>query len=546
MHHDLIALATGGCNSMRPSALALSLAVVVAASLGGCATLPPGSTFPKLASAAFAQPEDTRVGRKFADAARDHPGHSAFRLITIGAEGFAARMQMIDAAERTLDLQYFIVRGDTTGRLLTTALLRAADRGVRLRVLLDDGETAAGDEQVLALAAHPQVEIRIFNPFAYRGNSRLVRAVEFVFSVSRLDYRMHNKLFVADNASALVGGRNIGDQYFQIDPDEQFADDDVFVVGPAVQKLSNTFDEFWNDARSIPVAALQGGKPSEAALVKHRALLAEQWQQAQTNKVPHVTLAASGEPWTGMIEGRLPLVWSAAQVVSDSPAKKDVAGGSRIGRLMYEPIAQAARAATSELLLITPYFVPTAEEMQLLTDLRQRNVRVRILTNSLESNNQLAAHSGYMHYRVPLLQAGVEVHEVRALLGNTRGSGQTAAISAYGNYGLHAKMFVIDRQKLFIGSMNIDQRSVRLNTEVGLIIDNAALAAQTATRFEAMTQPANAYRVLLQAQTTGPPRLLWRTQEAGKTVEYLQEPARSEWQRLGLNLLSLLPLDGEL
>ena len=190
----------------------------------------------------MAHPEETRLGRQFENAAREHNGNSGFRIIPVGADGFLIRMQMINAAERTLDLQYFIFRGDETGRLLTDAVLRAADRGVRVRVLIDDGETVAGDDQITALEAHPSVEIRIFNPFAYRGHSPLLRATEYMFNSSRLDYRMHNKLLVVDNAIALIGGRNIGDQFFQIDPESQVADDDVFAAGPIAQQLSTTFD----------------------------------------------------------------------------------------------------------------------------------------------------------------------------------------------------------------------------------------------------------------------------------------------------------------
>ena len=230
--------------------------ILIAAVLGGCATLPPGADFPKIASVALAHPEETRLGGLFAGAAQAHDGTSGFRIITVGVDGFLTRVQMIDAAERTLDLQYFIFRGDETGRLLTDALLRAADRGVRVRVLIDDGDTVAGDEQIIALDAHRAIEIRVFNPFAYRGHVTLLRTREFLFNASRLDYRMHNKLLVVDNAVALVGGRNIGNQYFQVDPESQFADDDVFAAGPIARQLSTTFDEYWNSRFAIPAEAL--------------------------------------------------------------------------------------------------------------------------------------------------------------------------------------------------------------------------------------------------------------------------------------------------
>jgi len=196
--------------------------------------------------------------------------------------------------------------------------------------------------------------------------------------------------------------------------------------------------------------------------------------------------------------------------------------------------------------MVTPYLVPTPGEMQLLQGLRQRNVRVRILTSSRNSTNELAAHTGYARYRRQLLREGVELYELRALLGNSHGSGQSAKMSNYGNFGLHAKLFVFDRRRLYAGSMNFDQRSRRLNTETGLIIDSPELAAQTATRFEAMTQPANSYTVALQSPDSPSSALLWRTEENGQTVEYRREPSRSVWRRVEVALLAMLPLDREL
>ncbi|HTD04571.1 phospholipase D family protein [Undibacterium sp.] len=527
--------------------LHFSLVVLILALLGGCASLPPGSDFPKQKSTALDRPEQTPLGRQFDSAVRKHSGNSGFRIIPVGADGFLVRMQMINAAQSTLDLQYFIFRGDETGRLLTAAVLHAADRGVRVRVLVDDGETIAGDDQISALEAHPSVEIRIFNPFRYRGHSMLLRATEFMFNSARLDYRMHNKLMVVDNAIALIGGRNIGDQYFQMDPESQFADDDVFAAGPITGQLSATFDEYWNSDLAIPTQALSGGMPSHAALHEQREALHEQGRQLQADGADYAKQVASGEPFIGITSGRLPLVWAHAQLVCDSPDKKKVENGVTVGWLMHKAVADVTNAVQSELLMVTPYLIPGHEGMKIFQDLRQRNVRVRILTSSLESSVVLPAQSGYMHYRVPLLESGVELYEVRSLLGNTKGSGETAAISRYGNYALHAKLFVFDRQKLFIGSMNFDQRSMHLNTEIGLIIDSPELAQQIATRFEAMVQPANSYALALRPNETGKPAgLVWRTQESGKAVEYDKEPARSNWQRIKVNMLSLLPLDKEL
>jgi len=239
-------------------------------------------------------------------------------------------------------------------------------------------------------------------------------------------------------------------------------------------------------------------------------------------------------------------VWAHAQVVCDSPDKKNVESGGRRGRLMARSVLKAARAAHSEVLMVTPYLVPADDELKLIQDLRARQVQVRILTNSLESTPDLIAQSGYLKYRIPLLKEGVELYELRALLGNTRGSGQTAVISRYGNYALHAKLFVFDREELFIGSMNFDQRSKHLNTEIGLIIESPELAQQTAMRFESMVQPANAYALAWRALGNGGSQLVWGSQENGNAIEYTREPARSDWQRLEQTLMSWLPIDREL
>jgi cardiolipin synthase C len=256
---------------------------------------------------------------------------------------------------------------------------------------------------------------------------------------------------------------------------------------------------------------------------------------------------ATGEPLAAMIAGTLPLVWANAQLVYDSPEKKRVANGEMVGKLMHRTVAEAAAAVQSELLVVTPFFIPGDAGMKMFGDLRKRGARVRVLTNSLESTPELLAHSGYMHYRLPLLDQGVELYEVRALLGNARGSGETLAATRSGNYALHAKLFVFDRQKVYIGSMNFDQRSRSLNTEVGLIIDSRELAQQTATRFESIVAPENSYGLALRAgDVVGSSPLLWRTQENRVAVEYDREPARSDWQRMKVNLLSMMPLDDEL
>ncbi len=524
--------------------------LVAAASLGitqllGCASIP-GAKYDKQASVAFAHPQDTRVAQLFAPAAAAHSGNSAFRILSRGVDGFSARMQLIHQAQHALDLQYFIFHQDHTGQMITEALLQAADRGVHVRLLVDDGATLSGDGRIGLLAAHPNIEVRVFNPFAYRGNSRALRSMEFAFHRRRLDYRMHNKLLVADNASALIGGRNVGDQYFQIDPQGQYADDDMFVAGPTVQKLSATFDGFWNSALAIPVEALSGGRPSAAQLAAYREVLAEAHQKAQDAGASYLRDAASGEPLAGILNGELPVVWAPAQVVCDPPDKINQHEAGPRRPFVYEPVTQAVAAVHSEFLMITPYFIPTPREAGALKELRQRNIRVGVLTNSLESTTEVSAHAGYQRHRTEMLKAGVELHEVRAAPDSARGTGQPVALSRYGNYALHAKLYAFDRSRLFIGSMNFDQRSARLNTEIGLLIDSSELAQQAVARYDAMTQLGDSYEVTLQPDATGRSRVHWRTSVGGKVVETTHEPTRNAWRGFQDDILRLVPIDEEL
>jgi putative cardiolipin synthase len=542
------------------------LALLLAA---GCTTLLPGTGQPHPSSSALGPSVENALGKAFVPLAKSHGGDSGFRMLSAGIDGLTARVEMIDTAQRSLDLQSYIFRADVSGDVIARALLRAADRGVRVRVLTDDGEAIKGDERILSLAAKPGIELRLFNPLRYRGHLKLLRGADWLFEEGRLDYRMHNKLMVADNAVAIIGGRNIGDQYFQIDPESQFGDDDVVVAGPIVQSLSAVFDQFWNSDLAIPAPAVDKRHTSDKALSDYLAMLARDGDRAgakhaesapSTASTPNTASApgaadtpsvastpgANRQPFLDIVSGRTPLIWSPMKLIYDSPDKKDVDKGNAPGRLIYKALAEQAGAVKTELLMVTPYFIPSPDELQLLKEERDRNARVRILTNSLAAAPNTEAHSGYIHYRVGLLQRGVELYEVRALLGNTRGSGQSKAISRHGNYGLHAKLFVFDRKVAFVGSMNFDQRSKHLNTEIGVLISSPELSREIAARFEALTQLDNAYTVTLDGGAAGKPRLVWKTQEDGKVIEYRKEPARNEWQRLKVKFLSAIPLDKEL
>jgi len=522
-----------------------SIALLAPLGMAGCASLPPAATQPKPVTRAVDPSLESRLGDAFQPMSKGHGSDSGFRMVSTGIEGLTERIEMIDAAQRSIDLQYYIFRADESGNLVAEALLRAADRGVRIRLIVDDGETVAGDEQILSLSAHSGFEVRIYNPLRYRGHNKIRRGAEFLFDKARVDYRMHNKLLVADNVVAIIGGRNIGNQYFQIDPGSQFGDDDVVVAGPIVARLSDVFDEFWNSPIAIPAQTADKLDASEAALSRYLAALAK-YRERLNGEPPATAQGAPKQTFADIMSGHTPLHWAPVKLVYDSPDKRDVGNGDAKGRLIYKAIADQANSASTELLMVTPYFVPSADEWTRLAAARERHVRVRVLTNSLEAAPSAEAQSGYMHHRRQLLQGGVELHEVRAMLGSARGSGQGKAISRHGNYALHAKMYVFDRKTSFVGSMNYDQRSKRLNTEIGLLIASPELSGDIAARFDALTQLDNSYAVTLSDGATGRQHLIWTTQEAGVVVHRDTEPARNVLQKVKVRLLSVLPLEREL
>jgi putative cardiolipin synthase len=491
--------------------------------------------------------KQTALSESFRQALGPHSGMSGLRIVNAGIEGLLIRIELIDRAQDEIDLQYYIFRSDDSGKRLQQALVRAADRGVHVRIIADDGETVKGDEKLLLLSAHPGIEVRMFNPFHYRGHNGFLRAVDFLFYKSRLDYRMHNKLMVVDGAVALTGGRNIGDQYFQVDPESQFGDDDVLAVGPVVRRLETEFAQYWNSPIVVSASRLMLHKVDSTTLALYRQELAAPHPLLEMYATAFDQRLRAGEPLRGILADDSMLTWANATLIYDSPEKKKVRKGERVGGLLYPEMADRIGRAHSQLWIVTPYLVPMPSELQLLSQEVEHSVDVRILTNSLMSTPDVLAQAGYARYRPSLLENGVKLYEIRSNLGNTRGSGETRKIARFGTYALHAKLFVFDHTSVFIGSLNLDQRSVRLNTEMGLIIDSDAMASIVIARFNALASHDNAYEV---ARDDPPhhsaPRLVWRTREKGEVVTYRTEPARSKWQRIEMKFLSLLPLDPEL
>lgn len=525
---------------------------VLAIALAACSALPTDSTLPLGAyasrpeSVALANPEQTRLGKRIEPRVRERPGMSGFRLISSGVACFRARVEMAALAEKTLDVQYFAIQSDDTGRLFIQSLLDAADRGVRVRILLDDSNAVGRDAEIGALTAHPNIELRVFNPFSYRGPLEFLRAAEFVLNEKRLTYRMHNKLFVVDNELALTGGRNIGDAYFAASETMEFGDYDLLIAGTMVRRLSESFDAFWNSPLAIPLQNLVVFKPTKERLDAYRESL--RGHRVTMDGGRYTRPSSDGGPVADIFSGKRPLIWARAEAIYDSPEKAKVESGEQAGRLLRERVERAAQTVRSELLLASPYLVPGEEGMRLLTDLRSRNVRVRILTNSLQTTDAPITFSAYRRYRVPMLEAGIELYEVRPQLGapNMPGGGSLKSSSS-SPFALHAKVFVFDRRQVFIGSMNFDERSRNLNTELGVLIDSPELAKEIVERFEAVARAANSYMLALgPPSATGKPGLQWRTEENGRRIVYDDEPRVDLWRRFKVDALSLLPLESQL
>ena len=531
-------------SSPRARAAGTWLVALCGALLSACATLPPGSSYPKTESTALAHPEDTAIGRKVEARAKAHPGLSGFRLFASGSDALSLRVQLANSAQRTLDIQYFIFKDDDSGQLLMSALLRAANRGVRVRILMDDSQARGQDDRVALLAAHPNVEVRLYNPFYYRGAVGAVRAAEFALTASRLDYRMHNKLFDVDNEVAVVGGRNVGDEYFDAGDELQFGDYDVFAEGPIVRELSKSFDAYWSSTLSIPAAALLGPSPAAPNLAQIEAQLTAHREEMR-GSAPERAIS-SGNPLAAILASDAGVIWAKAEVIADSPDKASVEGGDTIGALFRRRLLEAAADVKTELLMVSPYFVPGKPGEALLIRLRERGVRVRVLTNSLLSTDVPAVHAGYRPYRLPLLQAGVQLYEVKPLPGKPNPQGGMLKTPSSGQFSLHAKAYVFDRKRIFIGSANFDRRSLHLNTEIGLMIDSPELARQVVTRFETIAQPANSFVLALESDGKETPHLVWQSVKDGKPIVYKDEPGADRLRELMVDVYGVLPLEGEL
>lgn len=514
----------------RPVLPALIALVALAAS--GCASLPPLDD--RTVSTALPATADTRLARGLQADAAAHPGKTGIHVLNDPKGAFAARALLARVADSSLDVQYYIWHGDTTGYLLMEELWNAAERGVRVRLLLDDNGTSGLDDAIAALDSHPAIEVRLFNPFVNRSS----RALGYLTDFGRLNRRMHNKSFTADSQATIVGGRNIGDEYFGASEVMLFADLDVLAVGAVVADVSRSFDDYWGSPSAYPAESILG-KPDDQAVPALLAKFTE--MRGSPAAVGYTSAVGASLIVQQLLDRNLPVEWVPAQLVADEPSK--TLGKAEASDLLVTRLREVSGPTERELDVVSPYFVPGKEGTRLLSEYPKRGVELRILTNSLAATDVGAVHAGYAKRRKDLLRSGVRLYELKpdaaSAGGGKEGSGRIEIFKGTSAASLHAKSMAADRQRVFVGSFNLDMRSLTLNTEMGLVIESSRQAGGLSDWFD-NEMPFVAFEVRLDGDGGG---LQWVERTGQGEVIHTSEPKTGFFKRLGIGFLSLLPID---
>ena len=489
--------------------------------------------------------DHTALDRELGPLLARNPGMTGAITLVDGIDAFAARAMSARQAGRSLDLQYYIWHDDLTGRLLAREAWLAAERGVRVRLLLDDINAGGKDTPLLVLDGHPNIEVRLYNPF--RNRSGIARLLEMLQRGFSLNHRMHNKAWIADGRVAIVGGRNVGLEYFSASEESNFHDLDLLLFGPEVAQASRIFDDFWNSAAVVPLADL-----GELSMADIRAIVERIGGEARTATARRYLERVEGSPSVqAYLEQSLSPHWSdRIRVVSDPPVKRR---GDDTSGWLVDRIDRSLREAREAVLLVSPYFVPGEDTTALLVDLAGRGRHVGVVTNSLAANDVVAVHGGYAKYRRPLLAGGVHLYELRpeAAVGEADAAldGEAAANvrprpGPAGSSGasLHTKAFLVDGRRGFIGSYNLDPRSAYLNTEMGVFFDDPGLAADLRAEYLHLAGPVLSWKVGLDDNG----HLYWLDAGGEAPVLLREEPAASRWRRLQARVFRLLPLESQL
>lgn len=496
--------------------------------LSACQTLPDQTG--KSVSHALTDVRDTHLATIFADEIRKHPDQSGAYPLLTGADAFIARVKLIQAAEKSLDLQYYIWHRDRSGKLLTGHLLDAAKRGVRVRVLLDDVGSPVGDENLLLLSKEPNIEVRLFNPIANRSQ----RTFSLITDFQRTNRRMHNKSLTADNTTAIVGGRNIGDEYFDAGAEIAFADLDVMVVGPVVKDISTGFDLYWNSEQSYPIQRLSPRKFStqeiEKAQSKHTERISEALQSDSSKRALELNLLGKDIKW----------FWGNCKVFYDSP-NKALTTDIDSDELLTSQLNYLFTDVKKEVVLISPYFIPGKQGVALFRKWAEQGVDVTIVTNSLAATDVVAVHSGYAKYRKQLLRAGIKLYEIPTVRTFPEKPKTAGYIGSSSRASLHAKAFFIDGSHTFVGSLNIDPRSIKINTEIGIVFESTEM-----TTFATTTIKNNLLRDAYKVELDENNQLVWLQKKQGENIRLTKEPDATFLRKLTSWFIKLLPIESQL
>jgi putative cardiolipin synthase len=488
----------------------------------------------RLRSDTITDTDDTRLGRLFRERISDHALTSGVIELPHGRDAFAARAVLARLADKSIDTQYYMWHQDTVGRLLVYELIKAADRGVRIRLLVDDMYGSDGQDTWLAMDTHANIEVRLFAPYSRRQPKYL----QFVTRFKDVNARMHTKTFTADNQAAIVGGRNIGSEYFDADPDLAFADNDVMAVGSAVAAVSAEFNDYWNSDYAYPVATLLPAA-TDADL---QALTDDATSfYAESSTSSYLQAVKEGAFANALREGSVEFYWSPGKIIHDSWRKRDQTYDGWKDDLLITQLTPYIATATEEIIMISPYFVPGDETVEMLCKLSASGVIVRILTNSLASNDVAAVHAGYSKHRIPLLRCGVELYELDEHL-KTKERRVFTWLPGLSKSSLHAKSIIFDKKIMFVGSFNYDQRSLFLNTEIGLVFEQPDIAGPAADKFDRNIERF-AFKVELVTNDRGKESLRWHAIEDGEAVVYESEPYVGKGTKLAVWFMRLLPVD---
>ena len=508
----------------------------------GCTSLPENPDRPK--STAITDTATTKLGQFVAELSENQGSMSGFSPLGDGLDAFAARALLANIAEKSIDVQYYIWHDDDVGKLLSAELIKAAERGVRVRVLIDDIGLGAADEGLITVDTHPNIEIRLFNPRINRG----WRSLESVFSFIRINRRMHNKSFTVDSQATIVGGRNVGNEYYSADPDVNFNDFDVLALGPVAREVSISFDKYWNSELAIPVAEIiEPSGRSVDTVIKNI-----EEQQDKLRSSPYVQAVKSSNFLSHISNRTLPLYWGKARVLYDEPEKATGNTEKKENHLLAK-MTKLIDDPVKELIIVSPYFIPGKDGVKDIESLVDKGVSVKILTNALSATDVGAVHAGYAKYRIPLLKAKAELYEAKPdpTFQEARKKKKKSGYGGSSRSSLHSKVYVFDRRKVFVGSLNLDPRSVDINTEMGILFENEAFAAIIVDFLEQELKNI-AYELKLHIEDSPDNweqqqiSLIWLEHLDNEVITYTVDPKTSFWRRFGVGFLGILPIENQL